>query len=467
MTETQPTPKAPARKRRTLVLVVIGILVLAAAGMASRVLLEEESAAVASFPVQQGEFVITLELRNGELEAVKAEQITSPQVRGQLKITHLFPEGEIVEVGDLILEFDKAEFEQKLTEREQELEAVSAELEKTLANQFVEIGRQEADIENKTAQVRLADLQVEKMKFESLVEREEARLKALQDQLARTQAQRKLDAQRIVDQADRKKRELDVAQKERRLDRARKDLESLSVNAERPGLVVYEKIWKGSRAEKIRVGDEPWGGQTLITLPDLSTMQVQTYVNEVDVDKLEVGLLAHVSLDALPGPLFEGRITSVASLGREKEGDKNVKVFDVTVEIAVEDTRLKPGMTATSEIIIETIPPRPKAVVAEDGSTPVLPEAQEGDVAALLPLSIPIDAVFEKDGQTLVYRLEGGRPVEQIVVLGKRNDDFVVVEQGLGMNDRVTLLDPTSTLETVGGVADAGGDGTETAAATP
>ncbi len=466
MTETQPIPKVPARKRRTLVLVVMGVLVLAAAGMASRVLLEEESAAVASFPVQQGEFVITLELRNGELEAVKAEQITSPQVRGQLKITHLFPEGEIVEVGDLILEFDKAEFEQRLTEREQELEAVRAELEKTVANQFVEIGRQEADIENRTAQVRLAELQVEKMKFESLVAREEARLKALQDQLALTQAQRKLDAQRTVDQADLKKRELDVAQKERRLDRARKDLESLSVNAERPGLVVYEKIWKGSRAEKIRVGDEPWGGQTLITLPDLSTMQVQTYVNEVDVDKLEVGQLAHVRLDALPGPLFEGRITSVASLGREKEGDKNVKVFDVTVEIAGEDSRLKPGMTATSEVIIETIPPRPQAI-ADDGSTPVAPEAQEGEMAAL-PLSIPIDAVFEKDGQTLVYRLEGGQPVEQIVVLGKRNDDFVVVEQGLGLNDRVTLLDPTATLETVGGVADAGGDGaTKTAATTP
>ncbi|HCV23221.1 MAG TPA: hypothetical protein DGN59_07165, partial [Candidatus Latescibacteria bacterium] len=240
-------------------LAIAGILVVAAGMMASRVLLEEEAATVASYAVQQGEFVITLELRNGELEAVEAEQITSPQVRGQLKITHLFPEGEIVEVGDLILEFDKAEFEQKVTEREQELEAVRAELEKTLANQLVEIGRQEADIENRTAQLRLAELQVEKMKFESLVEREEARLKARQDELALEQAQRKLDAQHVVDQADRKKRELDVAQKERRLDRARKDLESLSVNAERPGLVVYEKIWKGGRAEKVRVGDEPWG----------------------------------------------------------------------------------------------------------------------------------------------------------------------------------------------------------------
>ncbi|MBD06720.1 MAG: hypothetical protein CME24_20530 [Gemmatimonadetes bacterium] len=465
MTESATTVRTSPGRRRTIVLAIAGILVVAAGMMASRVLLEEEAATVASYAVQQGEFVITIELRNGELEAVEAEQITSPQVRGQLKITHLFPEGEIVEVGDLILEFDKAEFEQKVTEREQELEAVRAELEKTLANQLVEIGRQEADIENRTAQLRLAELQVEKMKFESLVEREEARLKARQDELALEQAQRKLDAQHVVDQADRKKRELDVAQKERRLDRARKDLESLSVNAERPGLVVYEKIWKGGRAEKVRVGDEPWGGQTLITLPDLSTMQVETWVNEVDVDKLEVGQIAYVRLDALPGPTFEGRITSIASLGHEKEGDKNVKVFDVTVEIKMEDSRLKPGMTATCEIIIETIPPRPEPV-AEGEGTPVT-EPQEGEVAEL-PLSIPIDAVFEKNGRTLVYRIEGGQPLKQVVVLGKRNDDFVVVEEGLGANDRVTLLDPTVTLETVGGVADAGSDdATQTAAATP
>jgi hypothetical protein len=76
--------------------------------------------------------------------------------------------------------------------------------------------------------------------------------------------------------------------------------------------------------------------------------------------------------------------------------------------------------------------------------------------------------VFEKNGRTLVYRIEGGQPLEQVVVLGKRNDDFVVVEEGLGANDRVTLLDPTVTLETVGGVADAGGDdATQTTAATP
>ena len=70
-----------------------------------------------------------------------------------------------------------------------------------------------------------------------------------------------------------------------------------------------------------------------VSLPDLSHMKVKTYVNEVDVDKLEVGQKALIKLDALSEPTFHGSITSIASLGREKEGEKNVKVFDIEVEI--------------------------------------------------------------------------------------------------------------------------------------
>ena len=442
----------PAKTRSTgtrTLLLAGGILLLVAAAVAtSHLLLKEQAAAVASFPVKQGEFVISLHLKDGELEAVKSEQITSPRVRGQLKITHLFPEGEIVEVGDLVIEFDRVEFEKKVTEEEHELQAAKAEQGKTLANQGVEMARQEADIENKEASLRLAELQMEKMKFESFIDREEAKLKTRQAELALEQARKKIEAQRTVDQAERTKQELRVADEERGLERAQRDLESLTIHAGKPGLVVYERIWKGSRPEKIRVGDEPWGGQTLITLPDLSRMQAKTWVNEVDVDKLEVGNEVLIRLDALPGPVFHGKISNIASLGHEKEGDKNVQVFDILVEIDEEDARLKPGMTAACEVIVETIPPRPPQDDAE------IEEAEETEVAGI-PLYIPIDAVFEKGGRTLVYRIQAGQPVEQEVALGSRNENYVIVEEGLGARDRVALRDPTAVLEKLGGVEEA------------
>ncbi len=439
--------RASSRRQRGL----IGAAAIAlTAGLVAgfRVLMPEESSQVASFPVGQGEFRITLALSNGELEAVNAEQINAPQVRGQLKITKLFPEGETVEIGDLVIEFDKAEFVKRVTEARQALEASRAEIEKTMANQKVEIGRQQSDIHNKEAELRLAQLKLKKMEFESLIDKEETRLKVRQSELALEQAHRKFEAQRIVDQAEKRKQELDVAQKERGLEKAEKDLGSLSVHADKPGLVVYEKIWKGSRPEKIRVGDEPWSGATLVTLPDLTAMQVKTWVNEVDVDKLEVGQQAAIELDALPGPTFRGSITSVASLGHEKEGDKNVKVFDVVIGIDGEDERLKPGMSASSVVVIETVPEPPGDVDSLEVSPP--PGEEEGDAA--LPLYIPLDAVFEKGGETLVYRVRGGGTEERKVVLGKRNDDYVIVEEGLAPGDRVALRDPTLVLEHLGGM---------------
>ncbi len=444
MTET--TTRAPAEKpgRKRLAQALVLVIVIAAGVAANRFLMVEESAAVASFPVQQGEFVITLNLKGGELEATKAEQINAPNVRGQLKITKLFPEGEVVEVGDLIIEFDRVEFEKKVTEESQQLEAARGELEKIIANQAVEVARQKADIENKEAALRLAQLQVEKMKFESFIDKEEAGLRAKQAQLALGQAHTQFLAQAIVDSVELRKQELRVAEQERDFERSEKDLANLSVLAENPGLVVYEKIWKGSRPEKIRVGDEPWGGATLVTLPDLSLMRVKTWVNEVDVDKINVGQAVNIRLDALPGPVFHGKVTSVASLGREKEGDKNVKVFDIEVEIEEQDTRLKPGMTAASEVVIKTLPERPEA------DADAVNEPEEGATAEL-PLYIPIDAVFEKNGRTHVFRIDSGKPVEQEVVLGDRNDNYVVVIEGLGGNDRVTLRDPTTALEELGG----------------
>lgn len=434
-----------AIKKALLGLAVVAALAVAFMGF--RLVLKEEAAAVASYPVKQGKFVISLTLNNGELGAVESVQINAPRVRGQLKITKLFPEGDVVDVGDLVIEFDQAEFEKRVTETEQGLEAARAELEKTLANQGVEIGRQESDIENKTAELRLAQLQVEKMEFESLVEKEEAKLKGKQAELALAQATRKLKAQHIVDRADRKKRNLEEAQKQRDLDKAVKDLASLSVFAETPGLVVYEKIWKGSRPEKIRVGDEPWGGATLVTLPDLSKMEVKTYVNEVDVDKLKVGQKVRIKLDALPEPVFHGAITSIAALGHEKEGDKNVKVFDIEIELEEVDKRLKPGMSATSEVVIETVPQSADTLSADE----VAPASTEEEFTGF-PLYIPIDAVFEKGGKTLVYVLVDGKTSQREVVLSKRNENFVIVEEGLGPDDRVALRDPTLVLENLGGM---------------
>ena len=155
--------------------------------------------------------------------------------------------------------------------------------------------------------MRLAELKVERMVFEATVQKEEAEIEAHKAKLSHQQAMEKLASQKIVNAAEVKKRQLNIERQERDLQKARDDLASTTIKAEKPGLVVYGKVWKGERPEKIRVGDEIWGGVNVISLPDLSHMQVKTYVNEVEVDKLDTGQVATIKLDALPAPTFHGK----------------------------------------------------------------------------------------------------------------------------------------------------------------
>jgi len=432
-------------KRRWWILAPLLVLGLGGAWLGEHLMHNEAESSIPTYPVQQGEFVIKLKLKGGELEAVEAENVVAPRVRGQLKIVELFPEGEQVAVGDLLVQFEQTDFHKRVMDAEQEVESAKADLEKTQATQKAEIAKLEADIANEDANLRLAELQVERMVFEATVQKEEAEIEAHKAKLSHQQAIEKLASQKIVNAAEVKKRQLEIERNERELAKARDDLASTTIKAEKPGLVVYGKVWKGERPEKIRVGDEIWGGVNVISLPDLSHMQVKTYVNEVEVDKLDTGQVATIKLDALPEPTFHGKIKSIASLGREKEGEKNVKVFDVIIQIEEEDVRLKPGMTATCHVVVETIPPRRAA-----DPDSVQSEAAEVAVAAPMPLYIPLDAVFEQDGRTLVYRLVGGQPEAQEVKLGQKNEDFVIIEEGLAPDDRIALRDPLQATDASG-----------------
>ena len=216
---------------------------------------------------------------------------------------------------------------------------------------------------------------------------------------------------------EQRKHELQIAKKEENLERARKDYENLQVHATAPGIVVYERIWKGGREEKIRIGDEVRGGHSLVQLPDLSVMDVETQVNEIDARRIRVGQRAAVRLDAFPDLTFHATVKQVAPLARPDEDAHNVQIFEVTVCIEEQHDKLRPGMSAMSEIVVDTVP----------------------DV-----MYVPVEAVFEKDDRLIVYRIEDGkRAVPVDVTVGKRNDTYVVIEDGLSEEDVVALMDPT------------------------
>jgi HlyD family secretion protein len=110
---------------------------------------------------------------------------------------------------------------------------------------------------------------------------------------------------------------------------------------------------------------------------------------------------------------YQGLVAKKGTLARRKEPGSKINVFDVEIDILDKDEKLKPGMSASARVIINRL----------------------DDV-----ISVPLEAVFEREGETIVY-LENKEAVP--VEVGRRNDMAVEILSGLEAGKRVCLVDPT------------------------
>jgi RND family efflux transporter MFP subunit len=119
-------------------------------------------------------------------------------------------------------------------------------------------------------------------------------------------------------------------------------------------------------------------GTVLFTVADLESLIIRVNLNEVDIAKVHVDQPVRVTLDAYPQTIFTGKVRFVAPAA--KLVDK-IKVFEVEVALDDLDPAFRTGMSANVEILGER---REQA------------------------LSIPLEALQRREGQTVAYRLKSG-----------------------------------------------------------
>jgi HlyD family secretion protein len=335
---------------------------------------------------------------NGTVNAKNNWTISAPRIRG-LQITWLAPEGSIVKEGEPVIKFDATEQMAEKTENESALKIAQTTLERT---------KKEFEIQDKQLKLDLKKAQrnYDEKKHEAPQLAEEARLEL---ELASLNMQARLDQVK----ADLEKAELEVQRAKDKVSEAERELKQMTVMAPKPGMVVYLEIWKGGQMGKVQEGDSPWPGQGLINLPDLTEMIVEATVSEVDAAKVDTGLTARITLDAFPDIVYEGMVTKKSTLARKKDYNSLINVFDVEVTFTKIDENLKPGMSASTDIIISRL---------ED------------------VVSVPIEAVFERDGETVVFL--DNKQARQVTV-GRRNDQSVEITDGLEGDETICLVDPT------------------------
>jgi HlyD family secretion protein len=162
-------------------------------------------------------------------------------------------------------------------------------------------------------------------------------------------------------------------------------------------------------------GDQIEPGSLAFRLDDLSTLLVELPVSEVDVNRLQVGQPASITLDSVPGVVYDGEVVAVSQVGSLAGG---VAQFHVKVKVIDADGNVRPAMTALAQIVITEL---------ED------------------VLLAPARAVRFLDGQRVLYVLRVGKlqPVE--ISLGLASDEEVQVTGGdLQPGDLVVLNPPLS-----------------------
>ena len=172
---------------------------------------------------------------------------------------------------------------------------------------------------------------------------------------------------------------------------------------------------------------------TLFSVIDYNSMRVSVAMSEVDISSVKLGQIATVTFDALPDSTFTGKVTYVASIGTTTQG---VTTYDVEITLDAITPALKPGMSASANIITSTTE---NAII------------------------VPSTAVQTVGGQSVVQVVKNGKTTSVPVTIGASNDSETQITKGISVDDAVVTNPTTSATATTssnrGGFSLFGGGG--------
>jgi HlyD family secretion protein len=375
--------------------------------------------------VQRGDLDLKV-YATGELRANHAIVLTAPPVGGgALQITRLLHTGAAVKKGDIVFEFDPAEQRYKFEQSRSELLQAEQEITKATADGAVQAAQDKVALLKARFALRRAELEVQKNELVSAIDAKKNQLALEQAKNALTKLQQDIESHTasghaLVVLAQEKKKKARLA-----MNQAQLNIEKMLVAAPIDGLVSIEMnigqmggmMWQGMSMPDYRAGDQVQPGSAIAQVIDASQMELTGKIGEQDRSNVKVGQSTEVEFDALAGQIFRGTVKAVSGMSTRQFWEMNsAGRFDISIALSSEDPRLRPGLTA-------------QMVVHGDQKKNVL--------------SVPRQALFRKEGKSIVY-LKNGKGFEQREVKIQCENESRAAIEGVSADDTVALLDPTS-----------------------
>jgi HlyD family secretion protein len=364
---------------------------------------------------RKGDFSVLVRCR-GDLIASRSEQLTAP-LEPDLQIVWMAPAGALVKEGEPVVKFDPSKAQQDLKEKEAALAQAQATLDQAEAQAKITAAQDALDLANAKYQVEKARLEASKRTIVSAMQGQQSAIDL-------GLAEEKLKVQEAAIELHNKSNEAKIASLTRQRDEAKawvdlmnRRLASMELASPLNGVINYLPNYSQGwlNAQPYKVGDHAVAGGPLAEIPDLSTIQMEAKVDEVDRGRIAVGDAVLVHVDAFPEKTLTARLASISPLTERSFNEwPPTSSFRAFAQIEHPDSRLRPGMNASADIVQTRIP---------------------GAIA------IPSKALFSRDGKPAVYVKSEGRYMPVQVRVIARNPDEVAVE-GIAAGSLVTLAEP-------------------------
>lgn len=351
---------------------------------------------------------------NGYLKPVDSTSITSP--RGQRRpriISWMVDDGARIAKGDVLLRFDDADERLRVQSNQADMTKADRSLEKERVNAASK--QTDRDLTagvTKEELARTKELGVKDRRFFPRNDVIESQLdEKLYDNRLRHAADAKVMEQRVSS------RQLEVLGVDRKKaveqgQEAKKALESLEVRATMAGIFVVERY--GERI--LRKGDMVWPGMRIAEVATSDRMEAEVFVLEADAGGLAVGKEAELVVESAPNVTYKAKVAAVEPFPKPLHPDVPTQYFTARISAPDVPAGLKTGQSVRVRIFLEN---RDKAKI------------------------VPRQAVFERDGENVVFKEVGDNKFERTVVkLGPGTVGRLVVDEGPAVGTRVALRDP-------------------------
>ena len=228
---------------------------------------------------------------------------------------------------------------------------------------------------------------------------------------------RKARADNVQAKADLIAKEAEFRQQQAKLAKIEDQIAKTKIRAPIAGMVVYATSAKGSwrgNAEPLDEGQSVRERQELIYLPTADAMMAEIKVHESSLAKISLDLPVKVTINALPGRNFTGRVSKIAPLPDAASMwlNPDLKVYSTQIVIDGPNRGLRTGMSCQAQIIIERL---------DDA------------------VYVPVQAVVRVGSQPTVYVKKGENVEARSVELGLHNNRMAHIESGLEEGERVWL----------------------------